>query len=603
MVMAARRSHSVNLQIDAGFLSQLQGHVAAREIERGMACLRSHQELIEKFDPCQESAARLLAHLAIWTDIGFSGPPLRELLQRFEHFEPGLRSKLSIAEYICLRMTEGVAAMADEAEETAIGHFDFVLSLGAELDDRFLLAIVYFWKGRCLRRRGDYDEALIYTGKGRDLALALGHLRMAAVMQVLESWLLFQQGKWKEAMRISHAAESALRETDDYVTLGNIQSFYGRMARREGRFDKAIEFFESAIRYYGKRDPRHPNLARSLANMALAKRGIALQLQKRIDRDAQLRRKTSSKRQGKPGATGLGSRNLGSRIQDSRNLDSRDRDSRDHDSHDHDSHDQDSRDQDSRQHDYRVRLAQLRREALEHLEAARAVYQQRPNHHGAGTVYLNAAYIHLDSGDFQRAEEEAASAYDVAEEKQDYILMGRARILQCMIENAKVEEEIGEGADPGSHARRALEFSQEAIDLAKHTQHHLLLANAHLWQGLTRCNSFFDNPEAARESYDLARASCGSNQPDNTMWQDMQTLGAKILRKASVHPALKAWSQGAVGEKTFRQISEEFAEIVIAQVWEREGRKVSRVAARLSISPKKVRRILARVGRRKPRQR
>jgi len=57
-----------------------------------------------------------------------------------------------------------------------------------------------------------------------------------------------------------------------------------------------------------------------------------------------------------------------------------------------------------------------------------------------------------------------------------------------------------------------------------------------------------------------------------------------------------------VGEKTFRQISEEFAEIVIARVWEREGRKVSRVAARLSISPKKVRRILAQVGRRKPRQ-
>ncbi|MGD1215609.1 MAG: hypothetical protein ABR861_11550 [Terriglobales bacterium] len=564
--MGARRTPA-NLQIDAGFLAQLQEHVAAREIERGIACLRSHQDLIAKLDPSQENAARLLAQLAIWTDIGFSGPPLRELLKRFEHTESALRSKLSIAEYICLRMTEGVAAMADEAEETAIRHFDFVLSLGAELDDRFLLAIVYFWKGRCLRRRGDYDEALIYTGKGRDLALALGHLRMAAVMQVLESWLLFQQGKWKEAMRISHAAESALRETDDYVTLGNIQSFYGRMARREGRFDKAIEFFESAIRYYGKRDPRHPNLARSLANMALAKRGIALQLQKRIDSDALRRRKTSASRQGKPSATS-----------------------------------RDSREQDSRKPDYRGRLAQLRREALEHLEAARAIYQQRPNHHGVGTVYLNAAYIHLDSGDFQRAEEEAASAYDVAEQKQDYILMGRARILQCMVENAKVEEEIGGGADPGSHARRAFEFSQEAIDLAKHTQHHLLLANAHLWQGLTQCNSFFDNPEAARESYDLARASCGANQPDNNMWQDLQTLGARILRKGSVHPALKAWSQGAVGEKTFRQISDEFAEIVIARVWEREGRKVSRVAARLSISPKKVRRILARVGRQKPRQ-
>ncbi|MBZ5666682.1 MAG: tetratricopeptide repeat protein, partial [Acidobacteriia bacterium] len=252
------------------------------------------------------------------------------------------------------------------------------------------------------------------------------------------------------------------------------------------------------------------------------------------------------------------------------------------------------------QQDYRSRLTQLRREALEHLDAARDIYEQRPSHHGVGTVYLNAAYIHLDGGDFQRAEEEAESAYDVAEQKHDYILMGRARILECMIENAMVEEEIGEGADPGSHARRALEFSQEAIDLAKHTQHHLLLANAHLWQGLTQCNSFFDNPEAGRASYDLARASYGVNQPDNNMWQDLQTLGTKILRKGSVHPALKAWSQGAVGEKTFRQISEEFAEIVIARVWEREGRKVSRVATRLSISPKKVRRILARIGRRKP---
>jgi tetratricopeptide (TPR) repeat protein len=557
--MGARRGPPANLQIDAGFLSQLREHVAAREIERGIACLRSRQDLIANLDPSQENAARLLAHLAIWIDIGFSGPPLQELLERFEHLEPGSRSKLSIADYICLRMAEGMTAMVEEAMETAIGHFDFVLSLGKELDDRFLLAIACFWKGRCLRRRGEYDEALIYTGKGRDLAVGLGHLRMAAVMQVLESWLLFQQGKWKEAVRISQAAEKVLGETDDYVTLGNIQSFYGRMARREGRFDKAIEFFESAIGHYGKRDPRHPNLARSLANMALAKRGIALQLQKRIDRDVQRRRKTSS-RQGKPGAMGG---------------------------------------QDSRNQDSRGRLAELRREALEHLEAARAIYQQRPSHHGVGTVYLNAAYIHLDGGDFQRAEEEAASAYDVAEQKQDYILMVRARILQCMIENAKVEEEIGGGADPGSHARRAFEFSQEAIDLAQHTQHHLLLANAYLWRGLTQCNSFFDNPEAARESYDLARASCEANPSDN-IWQDLQTLGAKILRKGSVHPALKAWSQGAVGEKTFRQISEEFAEIVIARVWEREGRKVSRVAARLSISPKKVRRILARVGRRKP---
>ncbi len=458
-------------------------------------------------------------------------------------------------------MAQGMVAMAEEAMDSAIPHFDFVLSLSEELNNQFLIAIAFYWKGRCLRRRGDYDEALIFTGQGKDLAFALGHPRMAAVMQVLESWLLFQQGKWKEAVRLSETAEAALRQTDDYVTLGNVQSFYGRMARREGRFDQAIGLFSSAIEHYRKRDPRHPNLARSLANMALAKRGIALQLQRRVDLDAQRQRKTSSRaaKESSPRPAGLTART-----------------------------------------DHRRRLTQLRREALEHLEAAREIYRQRPTHHGLGTVYINAAYIHLDNGDFQRAEEESASAYQLAAEKHDYILMGRARILQCMIENAKVEEGIGGGTDPGIHARRALDFSQEAVELAKHTQHHHLLATAYLWQGLTQCNSFFDNEEAARESYDLARAACGAAQPDS-IWQDLQALRARIVRKGSVDPALKAWSQGAVGEKSFRQISEEFAEIVIARVWEREGRKVSRVAARLSISPKKVRRILARVGRRKPR--
>jgi len=558
--MATRQNSPPAAPIDDALLSALQEHVAAREIERGLGCLRSHQHVITAIDPRQAGAARLLVLLAIWSDIGFAAsPPVNDLLPRFAQ-----RSHLSISDYLCLRMTEGMVAMADEAMDLAIPHFDFVLGLPEELDNRFLLSIAYYWKGRCLRRRGDYDESLVFTRKARDIALELRHPRMAAVMQVLEGWILFQQGKWKEAVRVSEVAEKALGPTDDYVTLGNIQSFYGRMARREGRFDKAIELFANAIEHYEKRDPEHPNLARSLANMALAKRGVALQLQRRIDVDVQRQRKETRQEASQVArqAASLPGGSVRAR--------------------------------------YRVRLTQLRREALEHLAAAQAIYQQRPNHHGSGTVYLNAAYIHLDNGDFQRAEEESSSAYRLAEEKHDYILMGRARILQCMIENAKVEEEIGGGSDPGHHARRAFDCSQEAIELAKHTQHHLLLSTAYLWQGLTQCNSFFDNLDAARESYDLARATLGDTQPES-IWQDMQALRAKFLQRGSVDPMLKAWSQGSVGTKSFRQISDEFAEIVIAKVFEREGRKVSRVASRLSISPKKVRRILARVGRRKPR--
>jgi len=85
----------------------LREHVAAREIERGIACLRLHQDLIAKLDPSQGNAGRLLAQLAIWTDIGFSGTPLRDILQRFEHLKPELRSKLAIADYICCAWPRG----------------------------------------------------------------------------------------------------------------------------------------------------------------------------------------------------------------------------------------------------------------------------------------------------------------------------------------------------------------------------------------------------------------------------------------------------------------------------------------------------------------
>lgn len=72
-------------------------------------------------------------------------------------------------------------------------------------------------------------------------------------------------------------------------------------------------------------------------------------------------------------------------------------------------------------------------------------------------------------------------------------------------------------------------------------------------------------------------------------------LKTRVLKSNTVDETLLAWSE-SVGDKTFRQISEEFAEIIIPKVWEHEGRKVARVAAKLSISPKKVRRALIRAG-------
>ena len=173
-------------------VAHLKEDIACRRIESGIARLNSHSSLLTSMTPGPNEAA-LAGHLAQWADIGFSGPELvKDILARFAH---DARAGLPLRAYLYLRLAEGWVALAEEASEQAIQHLDLVLALGDEFDDKQSLAIANFWKGRCLRKKGEYDEALVYTVKGRDLAQGLGHSAMAAPMRVLESWLLFQRGR------------------------------------------------------------------------------------------------------------------------------------------------------------------------------------------------------------------------------------------------------------------------------------------------------------------------------------------------------------------------------------------------------------------------
>ncbi|MGA3089777.1 MAG: hypothetical protein ABSD75_14255 [Terriglobales bacterium] len=540
-------------EISEELLAQLKQDLVCRRVRHGMAQLEQVRHLLASFDPARKNSGLFVGYLAQWIDIGYQRAGLiKELVACFSS---SLRSCMPLHDYLHLRMAEGMVAMTEEAKDEAIRHFDFVLGFEKETDDQELLAVANFWKGRCLRMKGEYDQALAFAVKGENLATGLGHVPMAAVMRVLESWLWFQKGDAKQALDTLKASEAVLSKTDDYLTLGNIHSSYGRIAGRQGRFYHAIESFTTAIAFYKKLDARHRNVARSLNNMAHVKRLIALQLLRKIDLDAARRRKAASR----------------GRVRDP-----------------------------DRKVPYRKRFEQFHGEALADLEEAAAIYEQYGNHHGLGGVHQNYGYLHLDNGDLEKADAEAQIAFRLAEERQDHILMARARLLQCMIENTRVEEGISESADPGTRARLAQDLAQEAIELAKQTENRRLLANAYVWQGLTYCNRFFDDPESARRCYDQA-ITLSKGDPAQNDWDDLQTLKAKVFRGGSVNAMLRAWSQGSVGDKTFQQITEEFAELIIPKVWEREDRKISRVAARLSISPKKVRRILARVGRSKPR--
>lgn len=493
-------------------------------------------------DPHNQDSAALLCYVAQWVDAGWRDVDIVQ--NGLGAFPKGRRSGVRLADYVHILMAEGMVWVNEERVDRALENFSRVLSIRQEITDPQLVSLAHFWSARCHRKNGEYDAALTHTSEGYRFAMEAEMKPMAAAMQVAESWLLFQKGRTRDALKLLSEADAVLSQTDDFITRGNIQSSYGRMYRREGRYDLGIRHFAIAIEEYTKRDPEHRNLARTLANMGYVERLMALQHRKRIDADAAQRRRSEP--------------------------------------------------------DLRRDYELLRGRALAHLDRAAEIYRIHSNHRGAGTVCVNRGHLHLDNGDLLRADDEARAAYTLGEEKKDYILMARARLLECMVENTKLEEEI---EDPAWIAHLALNAATEAVDLSLHTENRRLQARALIWHGLTICNTSGGgdsatspgNLDSARELCERAAALL-KNEVQDHIWEDLQVLKSRVVGGGNTDARLQAWSQGVVGERSFQQLTEDFADLVIPKVWEHEGRKVARVSRKLAISPKKVRRVLARLG-------
>ncbi len=535
-------------EVPSSLLQQLKHNLVTRQVSSGIALLEEHAHLFGVIGPGQRNAARLVGCLAQWVDIGYGDPSLMEqLLARFPREK---RGHLPLSDYLQLKMAEGLLALLRDHPDEALRQFDLVLSMQEEIEDKEVVAIAHFWNARCHRKKGEYDEALKRAGVGRELAQSLGFPKMAAVMRVLESWLLFQKGQYREAARILDQAEAALRSSDDHITLGNIYSAHGRMVRRQGHYQEALKFFSRAIEHFQKRNPQHRNLARTLTNIAYVQRLVAVQIGKQIDAERQ-------RRQGAKAALARGQK-----------------------------HNQ------LRQHE------ELRSNAFANLDQAEKIYRHHDHHHGIGSVLENRGLLYLDVGDLDNAGAQAAQAFELGREVNDSILMARARLLQCEVENGKLEEEIEGSTHSWEHAQAARDYAREAVEWAKHTQNQRLLARAYIWRGLTACHPAIRDTEDAKRCCELASSFLKAVDYDD-LWEELQMLKQKVMPKGSIDPLLRAWSQGITGEETFQELTEQFAEIVIPKVWEKEDRKVARVAKRLSVSPKKVRRILARAGKRK----
>ena len=521
-------------------LSTLSRDIDSRRIQHGMDRLANIEQILAEFSPSLENAAAFLGSLALWCDIGYGDATMvKRLLATYDHES---RCRLSILEYVHVRMAEGMVAMTEEMLDSAIEHFDVGLKIAGETRAWEVLAIANYWKARCQRKKGQYESALSHVKQALEIQAAHGHAQNEVPARVLESLILFEKGDSQQALKKLRAAESILIKTDDYSTLGNIQSTYGRILHREARYGQAIEHYSRAIDHFRKGDSMQSNVARAIVDMSFTRIQVARHFQRNIELS------------------------------------------------------RDSRPKDRQSGPDRVVLVKELSNSYavihEDLEKAGEIYRCYPNARGISRVHICRAYLHLDMGELDTAAEEAKKGYAAADPKQDFILMASSRKVQCMVENARVEEEVEGWAD---HAVSAQDYARDAVELAGHTQDRRLLATVYTWYGLTMSNAFFGDKERAREAMEKAATYIEPGTRDY-LWNDFQTLRRRLTENATLESKLMQWAQGEIGEKTFRQLEDEFAGLVIPRAWEQERKKVSRVAARLSISPRKVRKVLARLG-------
>jgi tetratricopeptide (TPR) repeat protein len=451
------------------------------------------------------------------------------LESQFTVFEKFQSPALSVSQYLSLKLAEIYLQLGQRKHDEAIGMLQALIHLHAGSLSPLQLFVSHFWLSRGYRQAGNFDRAYEEIKAARQQAEAMDADKLQAVAKIHESWLIFYRGDRRTALHLLDESERVLAATDHSLSRGNIAAARGRFIRSTGDYERALGFFEQAIRIYQEDHPDHPNLARALVNAAYIKRLIAQELRSR-----------NSER-----ATAA----------------------------------------------VHARSQKVADEAMDLLRAARQIYAHQHHQGGTGSVLINLGHLKLETGEIDSASEEADLAFALAERKNDNALKARARILQAYIQMAISEEQIDEPSSPLSSSQKALHLAEDAVSLAESTENRRLLAGAYITQGLTLTVDPQTDWELARSLGDKA-AELLRDQDRDHLFRELGRLRSRIIQPATVERTLRRWLTGDVGPRTFQQVEEEFAEIVIPRVWMKMGRNISRVAQQLKVSPKKVRRAL-----------
>ena len=124
---------------------------------------------------------------------------------------------------------------------------------------------------------------------------------------------------------------------------------------------------------------------------------------------------------------------------------------------------------------------------------------------GLARVKLVAALLSLDRNALDQALSEAEESFQLATESEDPIVMARARLATCMIEDYRACTAPKASPQVDASIEHALACAEEAVTLASKTQNARLQARAHTWRGLILLRASADNRREALACYRRAK--------------------------------------------------------------------------------------------------
>jgi len=559
--------------INDSVLLELNRALARRTIDKGLALLRSQLNAEPTLDQSQRNVAPFVGQLARWADIDFA---LLDVVDNLlsTSFPSASRATLTYQDAINLRLAEGVLEMHRGGTMRAIAHLGFALSGAVDVGDSDLAISVNYYLGRCNRMLGRYDVALEHTRAAKEFANQLPeHENQVAVIEILEAWLYFQQGKPGRALELLDSAELRLEGTDDFISKGNIFSFRARIARHRGR--DATKHFDNAIAQYEKRKHQatSPNLGRALANRALVNVARLSSVEKRLTA-AKREEETLHKRQGTYEHVDKHLIQIRAKFTDSKSrtlIDEIDRML-------WQLHDADVC-AESRANQFlgtaSAEIEELRKNALIDLDRAKKVYEHLRHNRGLGMCHLRYAYLYLETCRLDLAEQEAEHAHALGQGIGDPLLCGRARVLQCQILDRKVA--VNGEIRNDRQARTLFNYAKEALEWARNTQNLGLRASAYITMGFAYLNPPFHDPEITNKFSKRAAETIKMGHLFH-LGENLQALRIRLAKAGRADSPLEEWLLNPQGKSL-----EELVDIIYRVSFEHEGGRTTRVAKSLDV--------------------